>query len=315
MGWTAADIPDQKGRTAVVTGANGGLGLESARALAGAGAHVVMAARNQEKAAAALQDIRRTVPEASLELVALDLGSLDSVREAAGQILQAHQEIDILLNNAGVMAVPEGTTADGFETQFGTNHLGHYALTALLMPAVLRAGSARVVTVTSTAHHMGRAVDPANPNLQGKYSPWRAYGQSKLANFHFGIGLQQALAAADAPAASLIAHPGLSNPELQAVSVKESGGGLSQRFFHMLAGKTGMTPEHGARPQLRAATDPAAHGGEFYAPRFVNNGPPVRRPILRRIGMEKAIRQLWEVSERETGLKIDVRSASREPAS
>jgi NAD(P)-dependent dehydrogenase (short-subunit alcohol dehydrogenase family) len=313
MSWTAADIPDQMGRTAVVTGANGGLGLESARALANAGAHVVMAARNQEKAAAAMEDIRTGTPEASLELVALDLGSLDLVRKAAEQILSAHQEIDILLNNAGVMAVPESATVDGFEMQFGTNHLGHYALTALLMPALLRASAARVVTVTSTAHHMGRAVDPANPNLKGKYSPWRAYGQSKLANFHFGIGLQHVFQATGASAGSVIAHPGLSNTELQAVSVRESGGGASQRFFHALAGKTGMTPERGARPQLRAATDPTARGGEFYAPRFINNGPPVRRPILRRIGMEKAIRQLWEVSERETGLKIDVRPALPEP--
>ncbi len=308
MSWTAADIPDEKGRIAVVTGANGGLGLESARALARAGAHVVMAARNQEKAAGAIADIRSSVPDASLELVELDLGSLESVRRAASQILASQERIDILLNNAGVMAVPEGATSDGFEIQFGTNHLGHWALTALLMPAVLAAPAARVVTVTSTAHHMGRAVDPSNPNLKGKYSPWRAYGQSKLANFHFGIGLQHALSSAGAPASSLIAHPGLSNTELQAVSVRESGGGLSQRFFHSLAGSTGMTPEKGVLPQLRAATDPRARGGEFYAPRFVNNGPPVRRPILRRIGMEKAIRQLWEVSERETGLKMDVRA-------
>jgi NAD(P)-dependent dehydrogenase (short-subunit alcohol dehydrogenase family) len=306
MSWTAANIPDQSGRTAVVTGANGGLGLETARALASARAHVVMAARNQQKAAEALAEIRRTAPDASLELIELDLGSLASVRKAAEQIAAAHQQIDILVNNAGVMAVPEGTTADGFEIQFGTNHLGHFALTAQLMPALLAAPAARVVTVTSTAHHMGRAVDPANPHLKGRYGPWRAYGQSKLANFHFGLGLQELLASAGAPAISLIAHPGLSNTELQAVSVQETDGGLSQRFFHVLAGKTGMTPEQGARPQLRAATDPAAHGGEFYVPRYVNNGPPVRRPVLRRIGMEKAISRLWEVSERETGLKIEV---------
>ena len=314
MSWTAADIPDQSGRTAVVSGANGGLGLETARALAAKGAHVVMAVRNQEKAAAALADIRRGVPEASLELVALDLGSQASVRQAAETILGARERIDILVNNAGVMAVPEGTTADGFEIQFGINHLGHYALTALLMPALLRAPAARVVTVTSTAHHIGRAVDPANPHLHGRYAPWRAYGQSKLANFHFGIGLQNLLAAAGAPAASLIAHPGLSNTDLQAVSVQESGGGVSQKFFHLLAGRTGMTPEQGARPQLRAATDPSARGGEFYAPRYVNTGPPVRRPILRRIGMEQAIARLWEVSERETGLKIDVSPGAPEPA-
>jgi NAD(P)-dependent dehydrogenase (short-subunit alcohol dehydrogenase family) len=310
MSWTAADIPDQTGRTAVVTGANGGLGLETARALAGAGAHVVMAARNQEKAGAAMAEIRRSAPDASLELIELDLGSLASVRQAAEQTLATHGRIDILINNAGVMGIPESATVDGFETQFGTNHLGHWALTALLMPALLDAPAARIVTVTSTAHHIGRAVDPANPHLKGRYGPWRAYGQSKLANFHFGLGLQKALAAAAAPASSLIAHPGLSNTDLQTVSVRETGGGLSQRFFHSLAASTGMTPEQGARPQLRAATDPAARGGEFYVPLYVNNGPPVRRPVLRRIGMESAIARLWEVSERETALKIDVGAAS-----
>jgi NAD(P)-dependent dehydrogenase (short-subunit alcohol dehydrogenase family) len=307
VGWTAADIPDQAGRTAVVTGANGGLGLETARALAAARAHVVMAVRNQDKAQDAVADIRRGAPDASLELVALDLASQASVREAAAQILAAHDTIDILINNAGVMGIPERRTEDGFELQLATNHLGHWTLTALLMPALLRAGAARIVSVTSTAHHIGRAVDPANPHLEGSYRPWRAYGQSKLANFHFGIGLQRRLAAAGAPTASLIAHPGLTNTELQAVSVRETGGGRSQRFFHGLARGTGMTPEQGARPQLRAATDPAARGGEFYAPRFFNNGPPVRRPVLRRIGMDRAIARLWEVSARATEIEIDVR--------
>jgi NAD(P)-dependent dehydrogenase (short-subunit alcohol dehydrogenase family) len=309
VAWTSADIPDQSGRTAVVTGANGGLGLETSRALAAAGAHVVMAARNQEKATAAVADIREDVPDASLEVVALDLGAQASVRDAAERILGEHQRVDILVNNAGVMGIPERRTVDGFEMQFGVDHLGHWTLTALLMPALLRADAARIVTVTSTAHHMGRAVDPANPHLDGRYGPWRAYGQAKLANFHFGIGLHRALDAAGAPAASLIAHPGLSNTELQAVSVHETGGGLSQRFFHVLARRSGMAPRDGARSQLRASTDPAATSGEFYGPAFVNNGPPVRKPILRRIGVGRAISRLWQVSERETGLRIDVNPA------
>jgi len=172
--WTAADIPNQAGRTAVVTGANGGLGLETARSLASAGAHVVMAVRNLDKATEAVADIRRGAPEASLEVVALDLASQASVRAAAEQILAAHETLDILVNNAGVMGIPERRTVDGFELQFAVDHLGHWALTALLMPALLRADAARIVTVTSTAHHIGRAVDPANPNLEGKYGPWRA---------------------------------------------------------------------------------------------------------------------------------------------
>src|SRR4051794_21272030 len=228
MSWTAADMPDQSGRVAVVTGANGGLGLETARELAAKGAHVVMAARNQEKAAAAVEDIRAGQADASLEVVDLDLSSQASVKEAAATILAAHDTIDLLINNAGVMGIPERKTADGFEMQFGTNHLGHFALTALLMPALLRAGEgARIVTVTSTAHHMGRAVNPENPHLEGKYKPWKAYGQSKLANFHFGLGLQEKLEDAGAPVASLIAHPGLSNTDLQAVSVEETDGGAS----------------------------------------------------------------------------------------
>ena len=304
MSWSVADIPDQRGRTAVVTGANGGLGLSTARALAAAGADVVIAARNQERAAEAMGRIRDGVPDARLSLVELDLGSLDSVQRAAEQVLTAHEQIDLLVNNAGVMGIPESRTADGFEMQFGVDHLGHFALTARLLPALLKAPAARVVTVTSTAHHMGRPVDPDNPNLDGRYGPWRAYGQAKLANFHFGLGLDQRLRAAGRPAASLVAHPGLSNTELQAVSVEETGGGLSQRFFLMLARSVGMSPGEGALSQLRAATDPGAKGGEFYGPLYVNSGPPVRKPVLRRLGMSGAIEKLWQVSERETGLEL-----------
>jgi NAD(P)-dependent dehydrogenase (short-subunit alcohol dehydrogenase family) len=309
VAWTTGDIPDLSGTIAVVTGANGGLGLETSRALARAGADVVMAARNQEKAQGAIADIRGSDPDASLELVALDLGSQASVREAAERILDRGRTIDILVNNAGVMGIPERRTVDGFEMQFGVDHLGHWSLTARLMPALLRAEAARVVTVTSTAHHMGRSVDPKNPHLEGRYGPWRAYGQAKLANFHFGLGLHRALQRVGAPAASLIAHPGLSNTELQAVSVKETSGGPSQRFFLWLARNTGMAAADGARSQLRAATDPNAKSGEFYGPAFFNNGPPVRKPILRRAGMATAIARLWEVSERETGLRIELDGA------
>jgi NAD(P)-dependent dehydrogenase (short-subunit alcohol dehydrogenase family) len=304
VSWNTADIPDQHGRTAVVTGANGGLGLATARALAAAGAEVVIAARNQERAAEAMGRIQAAVPAANLTIVKLDLGSLDSVKAAAEEMLASHETIDLLVNNAGVMGIPQSRTADGFEMQFGVDHLGHFALTARLLPALLKAAAARVVTVTSTAHHMGRAVDPDNPNLDGRYGPWRAYGQAKLANFHFGLGLDRLFRDAGAPAASLVAHPGLSNTELQAVSVEETGGGLSQRFFLILARTVGMSPGEGALSQLRAATDPSAKGGEFYGPLFVNSGPPVRKPVLRRLGMSRAIEKLWRVSERETGLEL-----------
>ena len=317
MSWTAKDIPDLEGKVAVVTGANGGLGLETARALARARAHVVMAVRNQDKARDAVESIRADGPDARLELVPLDLGSLDSVRRAAEQILAAHDAIDILVNNAGVMAVPERRTKDGFEMQLGVNHLGHFALTAHLLPALLRAPAARVVAVSSTAHHMGRPIYPDNPNLEGTYEAWTAYGQSKLANFHFAIGLQQRFEAAGVNAQSLVAHPGLTDSDLQGTSVQESDGAFLQKFFHWLAGTTGMTTERGALSQLRAATDPDAKGGEFYGPLFVNNGPPVRKPILRVFGMQKAIDTLWEVSSRLTGVTLEVpeaRAATAGPA-
>ncbi len=308
MSWTTADIPDQTGRTAVVTGGNGGLGLETVRALAGAGARVVMAARNQAKAAAAVDDVRVGLPDAAVEIVPLDLGSLTSVEAAAERIAGDHPAIDILVNNAGLMALPERRTEDGFEMQFGVNHLGHWALTSLLLKPLLAADAGRVVTVSSTAHHVGRAVDPENPHLEGRYGPWKAYGQSKLANLHFAIGLQQRFDAAGARASSLAAHPGLSDSDLQTHSADESGGFIS-RASVVAARYTGMDVARGALPQLRAATDPEAKGGEFYGPLFVNNGPPVRKPIIRVVGLEKAIAGLWAVSERETGIDLDVVAA------
>jgi len=184
-----------------------------------------------------------------------------------------------------------------------------------LLPSVLRAPSPRVVTVTSTARHMGFPAKTDNPHLHGSYGEWKAYGQSKLANYHFALGLQQRFESAGARAASLTAHPGLSNTDLQTVSVEETGGGMSQKFFHGMAGATGMTPAQGALPQLRAATDPGAAGGELYAPRWVTNGPPVRRPVLRRIGLDRDIATLWTISERETGIVLDVPAALAESRS
>lgn len=308
MEWTAADIPDQTGRVAVVTGANGGLGYETALALAGKGAHVVMAARNRAKADAALAAIVTQHPSASVELVELDLSALDSVRTAAATIAASHDVVDILVNNAGVMAIPQRASADGFEMQWATNHLGHFALTAHLLPNVLRAPGGRVVTVTSTAHHMGWPVGLKSFEGTHRYGPWLAYGRSKLANFNFAIGLQRQFDAAGVATTSLAAHPGLTNSDLQATSATESGG-LTQRLALTMTNATGMTTARGALPQLRAATDPAARGGEFYAPRFVNSGPPVRRPILRRIGLDRAIADLWTVSEQQTATTLRVAEA------
>jgi NAD(P)-dependent dehydrogenase (short-subunit alcohol dehydrogenase family) len=309
MMWSIADIPPQAGRVAVVTGANGGLGFETAKALAGRDAHVVMAARDRAKAGAARDGILAANSGASLEIIHLDLGSLASVATAANEILTTHDRIDLLVNNAGVMATPERSTEDGFELQLGVNHLGHWALTAHLLPAMLRAEAARVVSVTSTAHHTGRAIDPDNPHLRRTYTPWKAYSQSKLANFHFALGLQRELQARRLRAASLVAHPGLSHTGLQVRAVDEGGAGRAGRFFRWLAAHAGMPADRGALPQLRAATDPAARGGELYAPRYISRGPPVRRPILRRIGLRRAIDTLFVVSGRETGVALDVDAA------
>ena len=310
MSWTQAHIPDQTGRVAVVTGANGGLGLETADALAGHGAHVVMAVRNQDKAADAAARIRAKHPEASLELVPLDLADQNAVQAASGSILDAHPVVDLLVNNAGLMATPEQETADGFEMQFGVNHLGHWTLTAGLLPGLLRADAAsrdaRIVTVTSVARFLGHTVDPDNPHLRGRYKAWGSYGQAKLANYHFGLGLQRRFDAAGVGVKSLLAHPGLSHTDLQARTSREGGGGLLGAISDRLAAIGGMSPEQGARMQLRAATDPRAQGGELYAPAFVSNGPAVKRPVLRFYGMDEAIRTLWTVSERETGVAIDV---------
>jgi NAD(P)-dependent dehydrogenase (short-subunit alcohol dehydrogenase family) len=306
VAWSTADIPNQSGRVAVVTGANGGLGLEVARELARKGALVVMAARDQRKADAAVASIRAEIPDASLEVEPLDLASLVSVKAAAANILAGRGTVDVLVNNAGLMGIPEQRTEDGFEMQLGVNHLGHFALTALLLPALLLSPDARVVSVTSWGREAGRPVDPDNPHMAGRYDPWRAYARSKLANVHFGLELDRRFRAAGAKARSIVVNPGFVQTDLQARSVRETHGGWSQRFFHVLVQRTGMSPARGALPVLRAATDPNAEGGAFYAPRFVGWGSPVRRPLFRRTRNEHHMVTLWQVSERETGITFDV---------
>lgn len=306
--WSTRDIPDQSGRVAVVTGANGGLGLSSATVLAGKGAHVVMAARNQDKATAARDQILATHPDASVEIVELDLGSLASVADAAAQVLASHDQVHLLMNNAGLMAMPQGTTADGFDTQFGVNHLGHWALTSHLLPTIVRTPGARVVTVCSTAQHLGMPVDPEDPHMRDRYDAWRMYGQSKLANRHFAVGLQAQFERAGVDARSLAAHPGLTYSDLQKRTVREGGGGPLAPFFKTATRTIGMDVDRGALSQLRAATDPTMPGGVMVGPLWAATGPPVRRPLVRP-GAARAIRTLWEVSERETGMRVDAAEA------
>jgi NAD(P)-dependent dehydrogenase (short-subunit alcohol dehydrogenase family) len=304
MAWSTADIPQQDGRIAVVTGGNGGLGLATVTALAAKGAHVVMAARNRAKAVAARDRLTAAYPRASVEIVACDLGSLASVARAADEILTAHPRLDLLINNAGVMALPEGRTADGFETQFGINHLGHWALTARLLPAIVGTPGARVVSLTSTAQH-GGTPQKINDNPTRGYAPWRAYDDSKLANRHFAQGLDRQFRQAGLSARALTAQPGFTNSDLMDVSAGGGAAGPRGAIIFPVARWIGMTSERGALSQLRAATDPRADGGTLDGPRWAVAGPPVRRRLVRP-GSDRAIRALWAVSRGLTGLDVDV---------
>ncbi|WP_062465457.1 SDR family NAD(P)-dependent oxidoreductase [Demequina maris] len=310
MTWTADDIPDLTGRTAVITGANGGLGLASTIALARRGAHVVMAARDPAKTDDARATVLAEVPEASLEAVPVDLASQASVREAAEAIAFAHPVIDILLANAGVMAMPERRTEDGFETQLAVNHLGHWTLISRLLPSLVAAPAARIVTLTSIARLNATPLDPANPHLEGVYDDWRAYGQSKLAALQTALGLDDALRAAGTDARAFCAHPGISHTDLQKRTVREGGGGKQGPFWEAYAEQRGMPPERGVLPQLRAATDPHARGGTLWGPRWGLSGPPTRKLLLRRGPIEAGIPGLWEASIALTGARMDVEAAA-----
>jgi NAD(P)-dependent dehydrogenase (short-subunit alcohol dehydrogenase family) len=301
MAWSTDDIPAQSGRVAVVTGANGGLGLEVARELARKGASVVMAARDPAKSESAMASIRADVPEARLDLQPIDLASQASVRGAAERILERHPVIHVLVNNAGVMASPQRVTEDGFELQLAVNHLGHFALTGLLLPALLASGDSRVVSVTSWGRYVGPELDPDDPHLIRGYDPWRAYGRSKMANVRFALGLERRFRAAGVSARSIAAQPGFVHTDLQARSVRETAG-WTQRFWGRSVRWFGASPRRGALVLLRAATDPAAIGATLYSPRWITFGPPVRRPLLHRARDPGAIERLWELSERETGV-------------
>jgi NAD(P)-dependent dehydrogenase (short-subunit alcohol dehydrogenase family) len=306
VGWTAADVPDLSGRVAVVTGANAGVGWESSAVLAAAGAHVVMAARDPDRADAARARLIEAHPRASVEVVALDLASLESIRRAAATIASHHARVDVLVNNAGVMAVPEGRTVDGFEIHIGVNHLGHWVLTSRLMGPILAADHARVVTVTSTARLGASPVPAHNPDLVGQYDPWDAYGRSKLANLHFALGLHRRLALAGVRAESLAAHPGISRTNLLTSTVAAGGGGRLVPVAKLGYRVIGMDAARGALAQLRAATDPTARGGELYGPRFGAFGSPVRRRIRLSAEVDEQIESLWALSEELTGEAPDV---------
>ena len=304
MAWTEKDVPDQSGRLAIVTGSNTGLGYDTARVLAARGARVVMAVRDTAKGDAAAARIRQLSPGAEVTVQKLDLGSLKSVRESAAEMAAAHPRIDLLINNAGVMYPPKQTTADGFELQFGTNHLGHFALTGLLLKNLLPVDGSRVVVVASIAHNIRAKVDFDDLQWEHRrYDRVAAYGQSKLANLMFTYDLQRRLAAANAKTLAVAAHPGVAATEL----VRHvPGAGLPG--VNWLSGKLLNSAEMGALPTLRAATDPSVKGGEYYGPdgfRELRGYPKLVSSTAQ--SHDVAVQQrLWKVSEELTGVTFPV---------
>jgi NAD(P)-dependent dehydrogenase (short-subunit alcohol dehydrogenase family) len=306
--WTVADVPDQTGRTAVVTGASGGLGLETARVLAGRGATVVLACRDLDRAERAAGQIRAQAGRADVRVTRLDLARLASVRQAADEIRSGCARLDLLINNAGVMAVPYHRTEDGFELTFATNHLGPFALTGLLLDRLLDTSGARIVTVSSIGHRMGSGVMNFDDLMFTRgYQPWDAYYQSKLANLLFTYELQSRLAAAGAGPIALAAHPGNARTDLWRHTP-----GLTRALYRpelrMLTFWFAQGAQAGALATLRAATDPAARGGEYYGPpgRLQYTGHPARVEASAQSHDKAAARRLWEVSEQLTGVSYRI---------
>ncbi|HYQ67331.1 oxidoreductase [Actinophytocola sp.] len=302
-GWSSADIPDQRGRTAVVTGANSGIGFETARMLAEHGARVVLACRSLEKAAVARDAIRATAPEAELSLVRLDLASAESVREAAATVGAELDRIDLLINNAGA-AFGRLTLIDGIDRTFVTNVLGPFAFTGLLLPRVLAASAGRVVTVSSGSHEAGRLDLDDLAYTRGRYGRWRAYARSKLANLLFAFELQRRLAAAGERAIAVAAHPGAA-----ATDFGRNSGGFTRIAsappLRWLAAPLVATAAAGALPVLRAAVDPDVRGGEFYGPdgfHGIKGAPHKVRPAA--VAEDTAASAtLWETCEQLTGVR------------
>jgi NAD(P)-dependent dehydrogenase (short-subunit alcohol dehydrogenase family) len=302
--WTARDIPDQTGRVAVVTGANSGLGFHTALELARHGAKVVVASRSDVRGKEAVARIIAEVPRADVDLRGLDLADLANVRSFADGIQASYPSVDLLINNAGVMAIPRQVTADGFEMQFGTNHLGHFALTGLLLPLLLRTPHARVVTVSSTAHKPGR-IDFDDLMSERSYRKWRVYSSTKLANLLFAYELQRRLSAVGSALMSVAAHPGTSATNLVTVSAQDN---IIKRLV-MPAGARliSQSAARGALPQLYAATAPDVRGGEYFGPNGIAEsfGYPKRVDSVPASKDLDTAARLWSVSEELTGVRYD----------
>jgi NAD(P)-dependent dehydrogenase (short-subunit alcohol dehydrogenase family) len=296
-----SDAPDQSGRVAVVTGASGGLGLETAKALARRNAALVLACRDADRAARAADDVRTGVPGADVRVVRLDLASLSSVRDAAGEIRSTCPQIDLLINNAGVMQVPSyRRSEDGFELTLATNHLGHFALTGLLLERLLATPGSRIVTVSSLAHRRG-IIDSDDLQMERGYTPGGAYDRSKAANLLFTYELQERLDAIGAGTSAVAAHPGIVSTDLWRTSSPAERLLVSRRLRALNFWLT-QSPQRGALPILRAALDPSAQGGDYFGPGGVGQftGAPVRVESSPLSHDEAVRRWLWEASEELT---------------
>jgi len=301
--WTAADVPDQRGRVAVITGANSGIGFEAAAMLAANGARAVLAVRDLAKGEQAAARIKDRYPEADVTVQELDLASLDSVRAAARDLKAAYPRISLLINNAGVSATPKTLTKDGFELQFGTNHLGHFALTGLLFDHLLAVDDSRVVTVSSLGHRVRSTIDFDDLQCERGYDPFAAYGRSKLANLLFTYELQRRLTANKKATIAVAAHPGSSRTEL----LRNSPGWL--RISSAVLGPLlFQSPRMGALPTVRAATDPTVCGGQYYGPGGFGEqrGYPKCVQSSAQSHDDELQRRLWTVSEELTGVSYGV---------
>lgn len=298
-GWTTKDIPDQSGRVVVITGANSGVGYESAVALAAKGAHVVMASRSMDKLETARRDLLQRVPKAQIDVMQLDLGNLDSVRKFADNFNAGYDRLDILMNNAGIMIPPYGKTVDGFELQFGTNHLGHFALTGLLLPKILATPRSRIATTSSSAYLLGR-IHWDDLHFEKQYRAAMAYAQSKLANVLFMRELQHKLEAINSNTISVGSQPGYARTNLQ----KHQRLSIGERVMYSILRVTmSQDAATGALYQLHSATAPEVKGGEYFEPRWVLKGHVVRRGLTTQGRNEADAARLWELSEELTGVK------------
>ncbi len=304
--WTRDSMPDLTGKVAVVTGANSGLGYETALALAQKGAQVVVASRDTNKGQEGVSKIQAQHPKGSVSFMQLDLANLAAVHTFAAQFARQFQTLDLLINNAGVMAIPYRTTADGFEMQFGTNHLGHFALAGLLLPIILRTPKARVVTVSSILHRSGHInFDDLNPT--NNYNQDNAYSQSKLANLLFTYELQRKFKAHASDALAVAAHPGYSATNLQGVGPRMTGSAFRERMMVVMNAVLAQSAAMGALPTLLAATSPTIQGGEYIGPKGFQEmrGYPVAVKSNTESYDLSVAQRLWTVSEQLTGVQYE----------